>query len=117
MPDGRTFVTDGGLAIDAAIARPAVLPSTVLAPQSATLLVKYLEAAYEHEIRLSDLRPGALKNTFVTPSGVVLNGNYVDFLQRTGSSSGVRLRIKGDFDPIVIVLDGKPIGVLMAVRR
>jgi hypothetical protein len=31
LTDGRTFVTDGGLAIDAALARPATVPARALA--------------------------------------------------------------------------------------
>ena len=46
MPDGRTFVTDGGLAIDATVAKPATLPATVLAPESAKLFAGYLAAPY-----------------------------------------------------------------------
>src|ERR1051326_4596833 len=36
LSDGRTFVTDGGLAIDAALAKPATLPAGVL-PNSSVL--------------------------------------------------------------------------------
>ena len=39
MSDGRTFVTDGGLAIDAALAKPAKLPERELA---ARVLEQYL---------------------------------------------------------------------------
>ena len=35
MPDGRTFVTDGGLSIDAALVKPASMPEK-LPPASAT---------------------------------------------------------------------------------
>jgi hypothetical protein len=33
LPDGRTFVTDGGLAIDVAFAKPAQLPTRELPPK------------------------------------------------------------------------------------
>jgi hypothetical protein len=114
MPDGRTFVTDGGLAIDAAIAKPATLPTAVV--QSAAVFARHLTAPYDQEIALGDLRTGTRKNTFVAPNGVVLNGNYVNFLRRTAPAGRVRLRVKGEFDPIVIVVDREPVGVLMAVR-
>jgi hypothetical protein len=117
MPDGRTFVTDGGLAIDATVAKPATLPATVLAPESAKLFAGYLAAPYEQEIGLGDLQTGAFKNTFIAPGGVVLNGNYVNFLRRTVPAGRARLRIKSDSAPVVIVLDGQAIGVLMPVRR
>ena len=117
MPDGRTFVTDGGFAIDAAIAKPSTLPATVLTGKSVETLAGYLAAQYQSEIGFNDLKTGTLKNTFVAPSGVVLNGNYVNFLRRSVPGTRLRFRVKGDFDPIVVVLDGQPIGVLMPVRR
>jgi hypothetical protein len=115
MPDGRTFVTDGGLAIDAAIAKPSALPSTALPAESGKIITGYLTTKYEQEVGLSELRSGKDKNRFVTPGGVILNGNYVSFLRRTVSAA--RLGVRGDSDPIVILLDGQPIGVLMPVRR
>jgi hypothetical protein len=116
MADGRTFVTDGGMALDAAVAKPAQLPATVLPTQTATLFAGYMTAAYEREVGLADLKIGSLKNTFVTPSGLYLNGNYVNFIRSAVPPGRVRFRLKGELDPIVIALDGKPIGVLMAVR-
>src|SRR5262245_56570279 len=44
LSDGRTFVTDGGLAIDAALAKPAALPSRELA---AKVLETYLGASHK----------------------------------------------------------------------
>lgn len=56
LTDGRTFVTDGGLAIDAAIAKPAKLPARALAPRA---LEGFLNAAHKEECSFSDLRAGA----------------------------------------------------------
>jgi hypothetical protein len=57
---------------------------------------------------------GAKQNEFVAPNGTVLNGNYVRFLRR--AVPGARLRLKGLLDPIVVVLDGKVIGVFMPIK-
>lgn len=113
MLDGRTFVTDGGLAIDAAVAKPASLPPTVI---SADVFGRYLSAPHEHEVSLGDLSPGDRQNTFVTPSGVALNGNYVRFLRELDESERMSLRVRGVSDPVVIELDEQPIGVLMPSR-
>jgi hypothetical protein len=116
MPDGRTFVTDGGLSIDAALARPAAMPSVVLTPASAKLLAGYLEAPYDNETGMGDLRPGNAKNTFTTPDGVALNGNYITFLRSVVPSARTRLRTSGKTGPVVVVSDGKAVAVMMPLQ-
>jgi hypothetical protein len=117
MPDGRTFVTDGGLAIDAAVAKPAKLPETALGPANAAVIVRYFSAPYDDDVELSDLGVGPFKNTLATRKGIVLNGNYVKYLRGILPARNVRLHVKGGLDPIVVLLDGKPIAVLMPVRH
>ena len=113
MPDGRTFVTDGGMAIDVAVAKPPRLPD---ATQPGTVFARLLTRPYTAEIELRDLAAGPRTNTFATPSGVLVNGNYVTFL-RGVLPARARLRVHGEMDPIVIVLDGNAIAVVMPVRR
>lgn len=115
MPDGRLFVTDGGLSIDAALARPANLPER-MPPASATPLVRLLSAPYENEIALNALQPGRLQNTFTTPDGVVLNGNYVTLLRSVLAPARTQLRTKGKTDPVVVVTNGQTVAVMMPVR-
>ena len=114
MPDGRTFVTDGGLTIDAAVARPATLPSVRLPPESGKLMARYFAGPFTTDVGLRDLRTGDFKNTFKTADGISLNGNYVNFL-RAVLPSGARLRLKSDREPIVVMVGDKPIAVLMPV--
>lgn len=111
MPDGRTFVSDGGLAVDVDIVKPASLPQTVIPPASAKIIAGHLTAPHKTEIALAELRNGARKNTFVGPDDIAVNGNYVTLLRRT--ASGAKLRFRGATDPIVIVVDQRPVGVLM----
>ena len=73
MRDGRTFVTDGGLAIDAALAKPAKLPDREV---SAKILEDYLGAAYKDECGFKDLDAAASGLTVTTPSGIALNATY-----------------------------------------
>src|SRR5262245_503591 len=94
MPDGRMFVTDGGLSIDAKLAKPATLPSVVIPPESAKGLAARLTLPYDKEIGLGDLQVGTFKNSFATPDGIHLNGNYVTFLRQV-LPAGSRLRTKG----------------------
>src|SRR5262245_9394558 len=70
LSDGRTFVTDGGLAIDAALAKPAKLPDRELAGK---LLEDYLNASYKDEYGFSDLDAAASGRTYTAPNGITLN--------------------------------------------
>ena len=112
MPDGRTFVTDGGLSVDVTFAKPATLPSVVIPPESAKILAGRMTAPYDHEIRLGQLTTGSFKNAFSTPDGISLNGNYVNFLRAVMPPSA-RLRTRGKTDPVVVVADGQPVAILM----
>jgi hypothetical protein len=117
LSDGRTFVTDGGLAMDAAFAKPAVLPADVLPPASASFIERHLSAPPPDEFTLSQLSARPDSRAYRTPSGVDLSQTYVDFLRRTLATAQVRLRTRGAREPVVILLDGKPIGVFMPVAQ
>lgn len=114
LPDGRRFVTDGGLSIDADIAKPDRLPQVV--PTNSASLERLLATPHETESALDQLRPGARPNTFVTPSGVIVNGNYVTLLRSTSVAGRVRLRTGSRTSPVVIAVDGQVIGVMMPVQ-
>ncbi len=117
MSDGRTFVTDGALAMDAALARPATLPAEVLPPASAGLVERHMAAPSADEVGLTDLSARPDGRTYGTPGGVHLSRTYVDFLRRTLPPGRVRLGVRGDREPVVILLDGRPVGVVMPVAR
>ncbi|HEX5214083.1 MAG TPA: hypothetical protein VFV98_01400 [Vicinamibacterales bacterium] len=111
MPDGRTFVTDGGLAVDVAVTKPEPMPSASLPAETGKVFESHLKASHTDEIDLADLKPGEHKNTFVGPRGIGVSGNYVNYLRKAIPKS--RLRFRSDKDPIVIVLDGRAVGLLM----
>jgi len=113
LSDGRTFVTDGGLALDAALAKPSALPERQVA---AKVLEDYLNAPHKEECSLSDLNPAASGKGYTTPSGIELNATYITFLRRH-LPSDASLRSTARNQPIVIVVDGKAVGVLMPVRQ
>ena len=117
LSDGRTFVTDGGLAIDAALAKPSVLPADALPPASAVLIERHLSARPPDEFALPQLSPRPEARAYRTPSGVDLNQTYIEFLRRALPPGQLRLRTAGAREPVVIVLDGKPVGVFMPVAR
>jgi hypothetical protein len=113
MPDGRTFVTDGGLSVDAKVAKPDTLPSTVLPAGSGKVLAGHFAAPYDKETGLSELQVGTFKNSFMTPDGIALNGNYVSFLRRILPPARTRLRTRGKTDPVVVVTDGQAVAIMM----
>jgi hypothetical protein len=80
LDDGRTFVTDGGMAIDAALAKPA-LPNN-MAPVSGKIIERWLSADLPNEFILSQLSPRDGR-TYAAPSGILLNATYIDFVRRT----------------------------------
>jgi hypothetical protein len=110
LSDGRTLVTDGGLAIDAALAKPAKLPTG----EAGGKTMEGFLARQGTEVSITDLQPAG--TTYTAPNGMKLSATYVDYLRRT-LGKRVTFRMGGDLDPIVIVAGGKPVGVLMAVRR
>ena len=117
LSDGRTFVTDGAMAIDAALAKPATLPADVLPPASAGFVERHMSAQSPDEFGLSQLSPRPEARAYRTPSGVDLNQTYIDFLRRALPPEQVRLRTGGFREPVVILLEGKPVGVFMPVAR
>jgi hypothetical protein len=114
LSDGRTFVTDGGLAIDAAFARPAKLPDREIPGKA---LENHLNAVHKDEYGLSELTASASGKTYTTPSGIALNATYIRFLNRSLPASSVRLRTSGAVDPVVILAKGRAVGVLMPVKQ
>ena len=65
---------------------------------------------------MSDLNPAASGKGYTTPSGIELNATYITFLRRH-LPSDASLRSTARNQPIVIVVDGKAVGVLMPVRQ
>jgi hypothetical protein len=117
LTDGRTFVTDGGIALDAALAKPAALPERVLPPASAKTIERYLAAALKDECASADLKPNPNGRTYIAPSGLALSTTYVNFLRRVLPARTLRFRMGTELEPMVIVSDGKAVGVLMGVKR
>ena len=77
----------------------------------------YLAGSFTHEFGLGELKVKEAGRTYVAPSGVLVSATYVDFLRRTMSASTVRLRMKGNMEPIVIMANGSAVGVLMPVKQ
>jgi hypothetical protein len=110
-PDGRTFVSDGGLVLDVEIAKPAVRPSESMAADMGKAVAGYLSGYYTTEFGLSDLHDGPSPAVVVGPQGFAVSRNYVTFLTRYAPR--VRLRVKGDGYPVLLVLDGRNVGLLL----
>jgi hypothetical protein len=110
LPDGRTMVSDGGILLDAAIAKPASLPPTVLPAATGKRYADIMASKYADEFAMSALSSG--DRAYTTPSGIGINANYIDYLKRT-VSGGIRFRTNKSLDPIVILVSDTPVGVVM----
>lgn len=110
-PDGRTLVTDGRLALEIAVAKPAVRPSASLPPDAAKAFASYLAASYPTEFGLEDLHEGKTQTLFIGPGNLGLSTHYVLFLRR--NLPKIRFRAKGSSDPVILVLDGRTVGLVM----
>jgi len=113
MSDGRTFITDGGLAVDAALAKVIALPTREL---PAKVLEGHMNASQKDECGFSDLTLAATGKTYVSPSGIALNATYIKYLRRV-APVGSRFRMTEPGRPVVLVADGSPIAVLMPVKQ
>jgi hypothetical protein len=110
-PDGRTFVSDGGLVLDVDVAKPAMRPSQVMDAGMGTAVAGYLSGYYPTEFGLADLHEGPSSGVFVGPEGFAVSRNYVTFLTRYAPR--VRLRTKGTGYPVLLVVDQRNIGLLL----
>jgi hypothetical protein len=114
LGDGRLFVTDGAMAMDASLTKPATLPAEAPMSAGTSFIERQLAAQLPDEVGLSQLsRPDG--RAYSTPSGVHLGPAYVDFLR--GTLPAARLRSSGSRDPVVIVLDNRAVGVVMPLAR
>jgi len=114
LSDGRVLVTDGALAIDAAVVKVAKLPERELPSK---VLEDYLKLPHKDECGLNELTAAVSGRTYLTPSGLALSSAYVSYLRRTLGAGRVRFRSGGALEPIIVLVGGKAVGVLMPVKQ
>jgi len=114
MTDGRVFVTDGGFAIDAALAKVAKLPERELPSK---VLEDYLKLPHKDECTLSDLKAAISGRTYTTPTGLAVSATYINYLRRILPGGAVRLRTGAALQPVIVLASGKAVGVLMPVKQ
>ena len=115
LPDGRLFVSDGALTLDAELADLPELPGTELPPSAGDVMARYMAAERPDEIELDDLERGTHAQTYEAPNGLPFAAKYVEFLRAAVPDAS--LRIGGDLEPVVIVADGRAVGLVMAMAR
>ena len=113
LSDGCSFITDGGLAIDTALANPATVPAREIPGK---VMETYLDAPHTVEYGFSDLTTAATGKTYTTPGGIPLSATYINYLRRI-LPANTRFRVGGELQPVGIVTNGKVVGVLMPVRK
>jgi hypothetical protein len=115
VPDGRTFVTDGAIMLDAELAGLPEPPSTELPASTGEVMARYMAAERANEIELDDLERGAAPQTYEAPNGLPFAAKYVEYLREVVPDA--LLRVGGDLEPVVIVDDGEAVGLVMAMAR
>ena len=116
LADGRLFLTDGAFSLEADLAKPAALPPGPEMPAATgDIMGRYMAAEPLTEVELDDLESGSQDDTYETPDGLPFAAKYVELLQDKVPDAS--LRIRGDREPVVIVDDGKPVGLIMAKVR
>jgi hypothetical protein len=113
MSDGRTFVTDGGMAIDTAVARPATLPEREVPGK---VMEGFISVPHKAEYGFGDLDEAATGKTYTAPNGIALSATYVNYLRRKLPRSA-RFRMTEKLQPIVVVAENRVVCVLMAVAQ
>ena len=114
LDDGRTFVTDGIIVLDATLAEPANLPTETV---PTAWLQAFLSTAQPDEFRFRDLtlEPRGGTNVYLTKSGMLLNPVYLDYLRQVFGDQ-LRLRSAGALDPVQIVVGGVAVGAVMPMK-
>ena len=113
LHDGRIFVSDGAIALDLELVKPAERPKQDL-PEANANIMQYLNAQLPNEFALSQLT--RRDEAYAAPNGVTLNPTYIDYLRRNLPETRVRLRMKSPLEPVVILFDSKAIGLLMPMK-
>lgn len=117
LNDGRTFITDGAMMIDVALVKPSQMPTTVIGPERTKTFEDHLASQSQEEFGLAQLTPHDGSRAYLAPSGVALGAPYLDYLRRILPPTQIRLRTKGEREPVVILLAGEPVGLVMPVVR
>ena len=77
----------------------------------------YLNASHKDEYDFSDLTAVASSKTYTSPSGIALNATYINFLRRVLPADSVCFRMAGELQPVVILANGRAVGVLMPAKQ
>ena len=111
--DGRKFISDGALLLEARYLPNVPLPSMNI-PQPN--IQRLLESVTDHEFDLSDLDRTPPDGHYVGPGPIKINGKYIELLKESPLKSSLRFRAKGSNDPVLILDDDKVVGVVMPMK-
>jgi len=75
-----------------------------------------LTAPLSDQIGLSELKHDADSQKYVGPGGLLLNAVHVNYLHRTTPRAQLRFRMRSGLESVVILLDSKPVGLLMPMK-
>jgi hypothetical protein len=113
FPDGRRFISDGGLVIDSRYVAGITIPEKSLPPDNVKRL---LDSKTDREFKLSDVNPMTGGEHYLAPGPIQLNRKYVDILRASPKSGSLSFRSKGSTDPVLIMDGNEAVGVVMPMK-
>jgi hypothetical protein len=116
LDDGREFVSDRNIMLEARIVKPASLPTDTV---PGGWLQGFLRTVplNEYSLRQLERKTQGSVVVYVTPDDTMLDARYIEYLESLDDASDLHLRASGRMDPVQIVLDGQPIGVVMPLAH
>ena len=76
----------------------------------------YAKAPHQNEYGFADLTPALTGKSYTSPNGIALNATYINYLRRIAPRAS-RFRMSDGMKPIVVIANGVPIAVLMAMKQ
>jgi hypothetical protein len=114
LDDGRRFITDGGLLIEARYFPKVAVPERAVPGKNAERL---LQSKTEREFGLDDLSKSGPDGHYRAPDSVMLNRKYIELLRDSSLAKTLRFRAKGNDDPVLLLDEKKVVGVVMPVKQ
>lgn len=114
LDDGRRFLTDGRLMLEASYVPSAVLPERKLPPERAERLLAWKT---DREFLVTDLKREAPDGHYRGLDSIQLSRVYVEFLRALPLRKTLRFRAKGPDDPVLLLDGAKVVGAVMPLQE
>jgi hypothetical protein len=108
---GRAFVADKALLIASDVAKPTTKPAAKAPAEVGPWAASNFKEKVHETVALSSLKKEGAH--YAAANGLQLGADYVDFLAERVGGKHVSFGFRGSCQPVVVVVKGKPAGLLM----